>query len=249
MTDITENIKPIFWGHVKWLSLFSVIAVYPDNPTKELMLNTQNIFKSMEYDLPCEGCRHSYSTFNKEKDTDVYNIDNFSSKDKLILLVWTLRNKVNNKLGVEYNITLKYFKIKLSLMVCDYHSKDGIVWNLTEAPFLPQAYESKILDYVDKHKQYIPNYKKGYTKELIRIMNSLIENIKDTDFDLENTKFKLWFKRNKRCNSIKQKIYINMACKNYDFIKSLEVDKILYLKLFYYGCCIIPKWELRKIFD
>ena len=65
MINIKENIKPIFWGPDKWRTLFAIIAVYPDNPTKDLMCNVQDEFKLMECNLPCEGCRESYKIFDK----------------------------------------------------------------------------------------------------------------------------------------------------------------------------------------
>jgi hypothetical protein len=248
MINIKENIKPIFWGSDKWRTLFAIIAVYPDNPTKDLMCNVQDEFKLMECNLPCEGCRESYKIFDKENDTNIYDIQHFKSQKDLIQLVWNLRNKVNNKLGLEYNISLPYFRLKIKLMTCDDHHKDGIIWSLTEAPFIQKSMENKILKYLDDNKQYIPNYKKNYTRELLSIMKSFIEDIKETDFDFKNHKFKLWFKRNKKCMYIKNEIYTNMSCGNYDFVKAFKVDKSLFLRLFYLGCSIIPLEELQQIF-
>ena len=246
--SIKENIKPIFWGHIRWLDIFSTLSVYPSNPSKEIISAIQNKFKIMEYDLPCDACRHSYSKFNKEKDTNIYDDDNFKSPDKLIKLVWNLRNKVNNKLGLEYNITLDYFKIKLNLMSCNNFKKDGIVWTMSEAPFIQKDYIDKVLLYLNDKQEYIVDYNKNYTKDLLKIMNTFIINVKENDFDLDNKYFKIWYKRNKKCLSLKTKIFRNMSCGNYEFIESFKLDKILFIKLFYLGCSIIPLEDMKHLF-
>ena len=44
--------------------------------------------------LPCYSCRKSYEHFSSEKDTDITNDLNYSSKENFSKLIYLLRNKV-----------------------------------------------------------------------------------------------------------------------------------------------------------
>lgn len=241
-----NNIKPCFWGKKYWGTLFSMAAVYPKNPDPEYIKSVRAFLLSWKKMLPCAGCRESYAKFTTQPDTDVLNDDFFSSRDKFIAFVYKLRNKVNNKVGLEYNITKEYFKVKLDKMCCtDGNEVDGYVNELSEAPFIQKDFVDLIQNYVYKNKSYVDDYNPKYTKVL---MEKNIAFIKKANFNYSDKNFKLWFKRNIKCRDLINKIYNNMSCGDYGMLESFFKDKSLHIKLFYLGCSIIPLEDLHHIF-
>ena len=68
-------------------------------------------------------------------------------------------------------------------------------------------------------------------------------------FNLKDKNFKLLLKRNSQCRYIISKIYNNISCGEYTMVDSFYRDKDLHIKLFYMGCCIIPLYDLKYIFN
>jgi hypothetical protein len=241
-----NNIKPCFWGKKYWGGLYSMAAVYPKNPDIEYIKSVRALLLSWKKTLPCAGCRESYSIFITQPDTDMMNNEYFSSRDKFISFVHRLRNKVNNKIGLQYNITKEYFKVKLDKMCCtEGNDVDGYVNELSEAPFIQTEVKDLILNYVHKNKSVINDYNPKYTDIL---MEKNLNFIKKPNFNDNDKNFKLWFKRNFKCREIINKIYNNMSCGDYGMLESFFKDKNLHLKLFYLGCSIIPLDDLYHIF-
>lgn len=241
-----NNIKPCFWGKKYWGSIYSMAAVYPNNPNKEYIESIRMFFLSLRHTLPCEGCRISYTNFTSQPDTNIMNNKYLNNRDNFIGFIYRLRNKVNKKIGLEYNITKEYFKSKLDKMCCvDGNELDGYLNELSEAPFIPNDFDAIIHDYVYKNKMYINDYNNKYTEILIK---KNIEFIKNPLFEINNKNFKLWFKRNSKCREIINKIYNNMSCGDYGMYDSFYRDKLLHLQLFYMGCSIIPYDDLKYIF-
>ncbi len=240
--NITNNIKPYFWGPQLWYSIFSFVSVYPDNPSSDLINSTKLYFTSLKNLLPCKSCRTSYNQYINEDDTNINNDYNFISRNNLIEFVYNLRIKVNNKREIEYFITLKYLKKKLDLMICDDNNKlDSIINYLIEAPIIHSSLEDKVYTYL-----------KNKTKYNIKNTRSMIKNIKEfminPNFSLNDSKFKLFCKRNQECRNIIKKIYNNMSINNYDSnVESFKKDNDLHLKLLYLGSSILSKTELLEV--
>jgi len=241
-----NNIKPCFWGKKYWGTIFSMVAVYPEIADKDYIKNTQMFFISLKKTLPCASCRESYSQFITEPDTNIMNNNLFSSKNNFITFVHKLRNKVNKKIGLEYNITREYFKLKLDKMCCiEGNEVDGYINELSEAPFIQKSISELIFNYVNKNKNFINDYNPKYTAILIE---KNLNFIKKPNFNSNNKNFKLWLKRNIKCRELINKIYNNMSCGDYGMMESFFKDKSLHLQLFYMGCSIIPLDELNYIF-
>jgi hypothetical protein len=241
-----NNIKPCFWGKKYWGTLFSMAAVYPNNPDQEYIKSVRAFLLSWRKTLPCSGCRESYTIFTTQTDTNVMNDNFFTSRNNFIAFVHRLRNKVNKKIGLEYNITKEYFKIKLDKMCCtDGNEVDGYINELSEAPFIQESIRELINNYVYKNKSHINDYNPKYTSVLIE---KNLNFIKKPNFNTGNKNFKLWVKRNIKCREIINKIYNNMSCGDYGMLESFFKDKSLHLQLFYMGCSIIPLEDLRHIF-
>jgi hypothetical protein len=239
-----NNIKPYFWGPHFWETLFNICALFPDNPNENFRNSTKMYMLSLKELLPCYSCRKSYEHFSSEKDTNITNDLNYSSKENFSKLIYLLRNKVNNKLGLEYNITFDYFKIKLENMICSSkHDMDSYANNISDAPFIQKELMNVVFDYLKKNNKN-KEFKLDYTTKIIE---KILEFIKKPVFEENNKLFKFWIKRNTQCYNIIKKIYNNMAIGNYDIIASFTKDNNLHIKLFLMGCSIIPSYDLKKI--
>jgi len=226
-----NNIKPCFWGPHFWKSLYSLVAVYPENPDHNTINSTKNLLISWRFILPCEGCRLHFTKFSNEPDTNINDPSNYSSRNKLISLVFKIRNKVNDRLGLDYGITENYFKFKLNKMICNGSNIDSYANSISEAPIIHDKAKDKIFAFLKKN-----GYDTDITKEFITKFKSFIIS---PVFNPNNKEFKLFFKRNNKCRSIINEIYNNMACGDYDLDLSLSKDKKLHLELFHLGCSII----------
>lgn len=222
-----------------------MVAVYPENPTREEIENMKCFFKSLRHFLPCEGCKSSYCKFSGETDTHIENIENFKSRQSLIEFVFRLRQKVNTKLSHEYHINLNYFKRKLNYMLMNEgYNGDGYVCEMIEAPFIPVHLESKVLTYLKSNTIYDSEYTKKLLEISVRFMKST------PIFDPNNKYFKFMCKRHQKCRNIINKINHNMSNGNYDLIESFKKhDKNLHEKLLFLGCTILHQDNLEKLLN
>lgn len=244
MVHHNENIKPCWWGSHVWQTIYFVVAVYPENPSQQKIESICNFFKGLKNLLPCEGCQESYSIFSSEPDTDANCMENFKTRDSLILFVHNLRNKVNGKLTHEYNISLEYFKKKLKYMVMsESNIYDGKVCEMIEVPFIPKELEKKAIAYLKKKTTYNPTQ----TVKILSLMNDFMKN---PTFDYNDKGFRFAYKRNKKCRKIISKINNKMSEGNYNLVESFLIyDKKLHESLLFLGCVIINKDNLADIFD
>jgi hypothetical protein len=237
-----NNIKPYFWGPHYWKTIFSICASYPENPDSNFIRSIKEYMILLKMILPCELCRDSYIEYSAENDTKIDNDNNYTSKDNFIEFIYKLRNKINKKLGLEYNITLTYFKFKINNMICSKDSNtDAYAYMVMDAPFIQDSNKEDIYAYLSKN-----NYNNKYTKIII---DKLLEFYKNPTFDKNNNLFKLWFFRNSICEKIIKKIYYNMACYDYDINISFKNDYKKHLKLFFLGCSIIPSYNIKKLLE
>jgi hypothetical protein len=244
MNNSKHNIKPCWWGTHLWQTIYCMVAVYPDNPSKEQIESIRNFFKGLKYLLPCEGCQESYSKFSCDKDTNIDNLENFRTRENLIMFVYTLRNKVNSKLTHEYYIDINYFRTKLnSMLATENNINDGKVTEMIEAPFIPKELEKKVFKYINSFS----DYDSDHTKKILEISKKFME---EPSFDYQNKTFRFVYKRNKKCRNIIKKIYLRMSEGKYDLIDSFNIhDKNLHNTLLFLGCTILHKENLKQLLD
>lgn len=235
-----QNIKPYYWGSKLWSSTYTLIAAFPDKPDNDHIHAIQNFFKSWIYLIPCYSCRNSYCIYIKEDDTNINDLNNFSSKNKLIEFVFNLKNKVNNKITIEYYVSLQYFKKKMEKLLSNDNHLSYLINNLLEAPFIQKNIKHKVYDYMKKKSNYDVNYTIDITNRIKKFMDNPI-------FAVENKTFKLLLKRNYKCRKIIKNIYLNMSEGNYSLNDSFIKNNDLHLQLFYLGCSIIPIYDLEKL--
>jgi hypothetical protein len=238
-----KNILPILFGSNIWRSIDSFISVMDDIPTENDRKNYFNFFKSLETTIPCEDCRNSYNMYSKELDTNIYNLDNYKKKENLISMVFKLREKVNEKIGIDYGITLNYYKLKLkNIPSPNDKNVEYIMFNMYNAPFFQEQVQNKIYSFMEKEK-----YDINKIKLFINTIKNFMKNITDKDISFKNKTFKLFVERNKKCLYLKNKIQKNQIKNNLSLKKSFINNKQLYLKLFNLGCCILTNEEINYL--
>jgi hypothetical protein len=101
------------WGPPFWDTLHCVSAGYPLEPTNIDKKNYKDFYITVGKVLPCKFCRDSYDEFiTKEKDTKLDDLI-FESREKLMLWVYKLHERVNLKLGMTYGVTFEELKDRL----------------------------------------------------------------------------------------------------------------------------------------
>lgn len=242
---MNENISPTSWGTNVWKMIFEITAVYPNSPSNAEIESMKFFFLSLKFLLPCESCRLSYTQFITQPTTDINNSTTFSSKNNLITFVYNLRNKVNNKIGLEYGITVKYFKLKLEHMICTSGNQfEYLANNMIETPFIPTNLETKVNAFVHKNKKIIQNYSENYTRQLVQGLKQFLNN---PVFAKNNRAFEQFIQRNKKCHELICKIYSEMSKENWDIEKSFKHNIEHHVNLFYLGSTIIPTSVLEKL--
>lgn len=205
--NINNGLMTKIWGPPTWEALHAFTYGYPVNPTNEQKQNYRNFFISVGNVLPCKYCRESYQKFISQGETSL-NESDLESRYTLRAWLFRIHNKVNNKLGVDYGITLEDLdkKFESCRSKCGtqdvnaqykgcitplyhkansfkrfYHKDCPIIPKEIIEPFIRLARERGI---EDKHFLFIINYDKLCKEN---------DNMKETE---------IWYCRNKICDKI-----------------------------------------------
>lgn len=92
MTDY----DPRLWGDSGWTFLEYIALGYPDKPTNEDNEHYKQLYKSLEFTIPCKECRKNYKLHIIETPIENY-LKNSSSLYEWVII---MRNKVNRLLGM-----------------------------------------------------------------------------------------------------------------------------------------------------
>jgi len=244
-----ENINPSYWGNKFWMTFYSIIAVYPHDPSEEVITNTMIFFETFRYLLPCASCRESYTKFTSEENTDIKNKENFKNRNNLTKMIFNLRKKVESKVGLEYCSTVAYLTFKMNNMICK--DKDNNLSkyeynanNVHECAFIPERLENKAFDYIKKNESFIKDYNRKNTKNMISKLKAFLQNP-----DIISNQYQLWIDRNIKCSNLINEIEKNMCEQNYNFEESFRNDKQLHVQLLYLGSTIIPYDDLAYLLN
>ena len=142
------------WGPGGWLFLHSIAQNYPWEPDTQKKEDYLQFFRLVGNVLPCRYCRESYQDFIKQSGTEL----NFSvMKDRKTLTTWlyNIHNKINKKLGINCDLTLKQ------------------VWEKYE------SFRSKCT----KSPEIVEKIKKGCTDPLKGLRKRCVMDIVNTDAD------------------------------------------------------------------
>lgn len=164
-----------FWGRPAWKFLFTIIFSYPQKPTSRNKYEMKEFFTSLGNILPCKYCRDSYKKYIKQIPIDNY----LGSKKELCFWLYTLHNKVNDKLRVQgryskpnptFISVCKYYEQNLSKMGTKFWGPQAWRFLFAVTFSYPQIPTTKIkrevkeffihLGNVLPHKNYQDSYKK-----------------------------------------------------------------------------------------
>ena len=215
MSDRAPGIIPKIWGPHAWILLHSITFNYPEHPSDHEKQEYKIYFEKLASVLPCEECRESYKKFIGE---GITTLDNAALKDRYSLTKWMydIHNAVNNKLGVNYDISYddvvkKYESLRA---VCGTEVNTEITGEKMESPhqcFAPPS--NKSLSYkVDTMKDCVV-----IPIELARnfIKYAEMRGLDSKEFEIIRTKGdhhknkELWNKRNKECSEILNDMHMN----------------------------------------
>ena len=196
--NINNGLITKIWGPSMWITLHSITFGYPIEPTPEKKEEYKNFFECVGNVIPCKYCRESYKKFIKESDT---NLEDFlDSRDSLAKWLYLIHNKVNDKLGVKYDITFDDVKKKYDSFraQCGNSDSKGCIVPLYKKKAYKNYYDKDApvidLNVAKKFKNYA--IQRGFGKEYYKLSKKLLKNKNNN---------KLWNKRNKYCcNKIKK---------------------------------------------
>lgn len=92
-----SGFSPELWGPSMWFMFHVIAATYPVAPTSADKANYMAFYKSLQYVLPCTGCRQGYEIILNTDPTRLTN-RTFSSRETLFKWTVDAHNRVNAKL-------------------------------------------------------------------------------------------------------------------------------------------------------
>lgn len=156
----TNGLITKIWGPYFWETLHIISFGYPLEPTDEHKKNYREFYVSVRNVLPCKYCRESFTKFVLE-DLDTKLLDeDLKSRESLSRWVYKLHNRVNKKIGMDYNVTYddiiqKYEsmraicvpKAKSCSMPLDLKAKSYHMAEIKHAPVMKEDYFDTIKIY------------------------------------------------------------------------------------------------------
>lgn len=94
------------WGPPMWKSLHAISFGYPVKPTHEQKKSYMTFFLSVGDVLPCSFCRVSYKKYIYSHPT-ILDDSIMASRYTLTKWLFDIHNRINEKLGVTYDVTYK----------------------------------------------------------------------------------------------------------------------------------------------
>ena len=87
------GMSPTIWGPYFWNAMHIATLGYPDIPNEADKAAAASFFESLTRLIPCPICRNHYSEFLKSNPPQV------ESRTTLVYWLFTIHNKVNQRLG------------------------------------------------------------------------------------------------------------------------------------------------------
>jgi hypothetical protein len=231
----TEGLFTNIWGPSTWNSFHCITFNYPYEPTNEDKQHYKQYFELIQYVLPCCKCRESVKYFIKHGNTEL-NDNVMKNRYTLTKWLYNLRQAVNAKLGVEYNVSYE--------MMCNKYNSYIAKKDLTM--------EEKVKAYNNMYYSDIPliSYEialkfSNYANERnIKNYNITIDAWNKVKADIDPD---LWVKRKQKCNYLIQLMRIKgiHACEQNG--KYMGLPTVESLNLMKYLCSTFNKEELEDM--
>ena len=93
------------WGPAVWESLHCIAFGYPTEPNDEQKMNYKAFFSNLMNVLPCKFCRDSYKDFITIEENTLLKDCNMDNRESLTRWLYRIHNRVNLKLGINYNVS------------------------------------------------------------------------------------------------------------------------------------------------
>jgi hypothetical protein len=192
------------WGPSLWTGLHSITFGFPIKPSDEDKKNYQYFFRSIGHVLPCKYCRESYLKFIDEEDTLLEKF--LDDRESLTYWLYLIHEKVNKKLGVNYEISFEDVKkryesyrakcnsipsnkAKGCIVPLNKQDNSYKVLSVKECPVIKYEISKKFINYA---------YERGFDKDELK----LLRNIKYH----HDKKDDIWNNRNVYCRKLIEKM-------------------------------------------
>ncbi len=210
-TGILTNMNVKIWGPPMWVSLHTISFSYPINPTNIDKQNFKQYFTLVGDMLPCILCKNSYKEFIKSGETKLDD-EVMLNKDNLTKWLYHLHNKVNFKLGVNYDVSYDDIckKYNSYIVSCSSNSSspDAIYKQSSITNGCDNSLTPKYLSFKNSNYSYTDCIIIPYKIVKHYINYAKLRNLSDDDMYVVNNYKKCrenkdeWIKRNKECHEI-----------------------------------------------
>jgi hypothetical protein len=103
------NLNPKIWGPHTWFFLDSIMLSLPNKLNKEQQNIYKNFFTSLQYVLPCEGCRNHYTENLKKYPLTDQILSNKENMIKWLLNVHNNIRKENKTIPISIKQFFEYY--------------------------------------------------------------------------------------------------------------------------------------------
>lgn len=94
---MSKNISPKIWGPHFWYVMRCIASTYPENPTNDQMIHAKNFYSELQYLLPCEKCRTSYTQHFEKYQIDNWLVNNIKLSEWIELIYMETTNNINKE--------------------------------------------------------------------------------------------------------------------------------------------------------
>lgn len=103
------NLNPKIWGPHTWFFLDSIVLSLPNKLNNEQRHNYKNFFTSLQYVLPCEGCRNHYTENLKKYPLTDQILSNKENMIKWLLNIHNNIRKENKTIPISIKQFFEYY--------------------------------------------------------------------------------------------------------------------------------------------
>ena len=191
------------WGQAMWESLHCIAFGYPIEPTDEQKNNYKAFFTNLMNVMPCKFCRDSYKDFITKEDDTIFTDSDLKNRETLTRWVFKIHNRVNKKLGIDYNLSYEDIVNKYeSYRAKCIPNENGcnMPLNLKAQSFLKSTIIHAPVIHIDQYNKI----KKYAEMRDIRFDDRILKI-----FDIKNRYEDAWLLRDKKCVKIIKNMRLN----------------------------------------
>jgi hypothetical protein len=208
-TNVHNGLITKIWGSAGWTFGHCVAEGYPISPTPAIKMQYRSFFESLGDVLPCVYCRDSYKKFITSGKT-ILNDSDLESRDTLVGWFFRIHEAVNEKLEMDYGVTLEEVRKRYGSFRAKCSSDPnikGCVSPLDHKAFsFRNLYElDPPLITIESARRFIPL---AYERKIPESCLKFFEMAEKMDI-VSLKKCKVWDIRRKLCRKIIKKMRVN----------------------------------------